>query len=386
LCSQFESPALIAPELSKEEEMSRYTERIERLSQQLEMHALDYLVLIPGANFTYFTGLRKELSERPFVGFFPASGTPAFIVPRLEQTATEESLPYGGAFYVYTDEDGYERAFKRTCSDLAGKCLGIEYRSMRLLELRQIEKAAPGSSFEEADPFLAQLRMIKDTEEIATMREAVRISEEALRATLDQVRPGQTEMEVQNLLHIELLHRGAHGMGFDPLILSGPRAALPHATTADRTLQSGDCLIIDFGGKIGSYTADITRTVAIGTNNPEWKEIYAIVKEANAAAHRLAKPNVKAENVDRAARSVIEKAGYGEYFTHRTGHGLGLDVHEPPYIVAGDKTPLQSGMTFTIEPGIYIPGKYGVRIEDDVLITEDGCETLSTFPRELIAI
>jgi len=366
--------------------MSRYTERIERLSQQLKMHTIDYLVLIPGANFTYFTGLHKELSERPFAAFFPASGIPTFIVPRLEQTATEESLPYDANFYVYTDEEGYERAFKRACSDLVDKRLGMEYRSMRLLELRQIEKEAPGSSFEEADPFLAQLRMAKDTEEIATIREAIRISEEALQATLDQVRSGQTEMEVQNLLHIELLHKGAHGMGFDPLILSGPRAALPHATAADRILQSGDCLIIDFGGKIGGYTADITRTVAIGTDNPEWKEIYEVVKEANTAARRLARPDVKAEDVDRAARSVIEKAGYGEYFTHRTGHGLGLDVHEPPYIVAGDKTPLQPGMTFTIEPGIYIPGKYGVRIEDDVLITEDGCETLSTFPREFIAI
>ena len=366
--------------------MSCYTERIEYLSEQLEMHALDYLVLIPGANFTYFTGLRKDLSERPFVGFFPASGIPTFIVPRLEQTATEESLPYDADFYAYTDEEGYERAFERACSDLVGKRLGMEYRSMRLLELRQIEKDAPGSSFEEADPFLARLRMVKDTEEIATMREAIRISEEALQAMLDQVRPGQTEMEVQNLLHIELLHKGAHGMGFDPLILSGPRAALPHATAADRTLQPGDCLIIDFGGKIGSYTADITRTIAIGTDNPEWKEIYEVVKEANATARRLARPDVKAEDVDRAARGVIEKAGYGEYFTHRTGHGLGLDVHEPPYIVAGDKTPLQPGMTFTIEPGIYIPGKYGVRIEDDVLITEDGCEALSTFPRELIAI
>ena len=366
--------------------MSHYTERIERLSQQLEVHALDYLVLIPGANFTYFTGLRKEVSERPFVGFFPASGSPTFIVPRLEQRATEESLPYDADFYVYTDDEGYERAFKRACSALVGKRLGVEYRSMRLLELRQIEKDASGSSFEEADPFLAQLRMVKDTEEIATMQEAIRISEEALHATLSQVRPGQTEMEVQNLLHIELLHKGAHGMGFDPLILSGPRAALPHATAADRTLQSGDCLIIDFGGKIGSYTADITRTVAIGTDNPEWKKIYEVVKEANATAYRLAKPNITAENVDRAARGVIEKAGYGEYFTHRTGHGLGLDVHEPPYIVAGDKTRLQPGMTFTIEPGIYIPGEYGVRIEDDVLITEDGCKSLSTFPRELIVI
>jgi Xaa-Pro aminopeptidase len=262
----------------------------------------------------------------------------------------------------------------------------MEYRSMRLLELRQIEKDTPGSSFEEADPLLAQLRMVKDTEEIATMREAIRISEEALQATLDQVRPGQTEMEVQNLLHIELLHMGAHGMGFDPLILSGPRAALPHATAADRTLQPGDCLIIDFGGKIGSYTADITRTVTIGTDNPEWKEIYEVVKEANAAARHIVRPDIKAEDVDRAARGVIEKAGYGEYFTHRTGHGLGLDVHEPPYIVAGDKTPLQPGMTFTIEPGIYIPGKYGVRIEDDVLITKDGCESLSTFSRNLIAV
>jgi len=362
--------------------------RVKGLARRLDSHGIDVLALLPGANFTYYTGLSKGLSERPTVAFFSPNRRPAFIVPSFELSSTKQLLSSDVEFFAYTDEQGYEGAFQRASDTLklAGKQIGVEYQSMRLLELRQIERSVPDCVIKEADALLAESRMVKDDGELESMREAIRITEAALRLTIDQVRPGQTELEVQNILHAEMLRAGAHGLGFDPLILSGPRAALPHATAEGRAIQSGDCLIFDFGAKYESYTADITRTFSIGTENPEWKEIYEVVKEANAAARRLAGPNVKAQDVDRAAREVIEKAGYGEYFTHRTGHGLGLEVHEPPYIVAGNETLLQPRMTFTIEPGIYISGRYGVRIEDDVVITEDGCESLATFPRELMVI
>ena len=163
---------------------------------------------------------------------------------------------------------------------------------------------------------------------------------------------------------------------------AGPNAASPHAVPSDRPIQPGETIVVDCGAIVGGYAADITRTFAIGALEPEMARVYEIVQAANAAGRAAAGPGVPAEEVDRAARAVIEEAGYGECFTHRTGHGLGLEVHEPPYIVAGNERVLKPGMTFTVEPVIYLPGRGGVRIEDDVVVTPTGAESLTTFPRE----
>jgi Xaa-Pro dipeptidase len=173
-------------------------------------------------------------------------------------------------------------------------------------------------------------------------------------------------------------------MSFGSIIASGPRTASPHTSASGRVLQPGELLLFDCGVAHHSYMADITRTFAVGEPDPELVEIYEIVKKANAAARRYAGPGDRAEEIDGVARQVIERAGYGQHFIHRTGHGLGLEVHEPPYIVDGNDTVLRPGMTFTIEPGIYLPGKGGIRIEDDIVITEEGCESLTTFSRDLI--
>ncbi len=357
--------------------------RLGRLREALGAERLDGVLLLPGANFTYYTGIEKGQSERPLVLFLPEGGMPFLLVPRLEEAATREALPYEATAIVYTDEEGYEKAFAALGARLSGKRIGVEVRNMRLLEAWQVEAHAPGCHLEAIDPVLSQLRMVKDREEIAAIREAVRITQAGLQAIRERIRPGQSERDVQQALHLELLRCGAQGLGFDPLILSGPRAALPHAGASDRELEPGDCLILDFGARVGTYAADITRTFAIGEAHPRREGIYEVVLQANAAARRTAGPGVMAGEVDQAARAVIEDAGYGPFFTHRTGHGLGLEIHEPPYIVAGDATRLEPGMTFTIEPGIYLPGEAGVRIEDDVVITQGGCESLTTFPREL---
>jgi Xaa-Pro aminopeptidase len=176
------------------------------------------------------------------------------------------------------------------------------------------------------------------------------------------------------------------GVAFSPLVQAGLSAAFPHGNAGDRKVQMGDVLLIDFGYTMDDYPADITRTVVVGTPSAEIKRIYETVKAANAAARAIAKPGSTCQEVDRAARAVIEAAGYGKYFTHRTGHGLGLEGHEAPYIVEGNATVLQPGMMFTIEPGVYIEGVGGVRIEDNVVITETGHDCLTTFERELISI
>jgi Xaa-Pro dipeptidase len=263
------------------------------------------------------------------------------------------------------------------------KRLGIEAYKMRVLELRLLEKAAYALTCEAADAIIAQLRLIKDADEIAAMRRAVEITERALDDVLDAVRVGMTERQIDNLLTQALQQRGAEGLAFEPLIQSGPNSALPHATAGERAVQAGDVLLLDFGVTFGGYLSDITRTFVVGQALDEIKKIYELVKQANTAGRAAAKPGVSGQDVDRAARKVIEDAGYGQYFTHRTGHGLGLEGHEPPYMVEGNVVPLAVGNTFTIEPGIYVPGLGGVRIEDDLVVTENGAESLTTYDREL---
>lgn len=367
-----------------------YEARVGGLKKRLAQQDIDVLALLPGAHITYLTGIEKELSERPLVFFLPSSESarPLILLPRFEAETFARALPYAVDTITYTDEEGYAHAFAEAAEalHLTGKTVGMEARSMRLLELRQIERNAPGAKVVEIDQLLSQGRMRKDSDEIEAIRTAIKVSEESLRATCAQVKVGISERDVQMILNMEMLKNGADGNGFPPIVLSGERAALPHGTASDRKLQEGDCLLIDYGFRVGAYSADITRTFFIGTNNPEWKEIYEIVKQANEAGRKMAGPGVPAEQVDAAARAVIVNAGYGEYFNHRTGHGLGLEIHEPPYIVAGNKTVLQPGMVFTVEPGIYLADKVGVRIEDDIVITEDGADSLSTYPRELTSL
>jgi Xaa-Pro dipeptidase len=234
-----------------------------------------------------------------------------------------------------------------------------------------------------AEDVLAGLRMCKDEHEIKQMRRAISVTEDALEKTMRQVSVGMTEREVASLLTIEVLRAGGAGMAFPPIVVAGPNAASPHSTPSDRPIQRGETIVVDCGAVIRGYAADITRTFVIAGLEPELVQVYEVVRAANEAGRNAVGPGVPAEEVDRATRAVIEEAGYGEYFIHRTGHGLGLEVHEPPYVVAGNRRVLEPGMTFTVEPGIYLTGRGGVRVEDDVLVTPDGAETLTTFRREL---
>jgi Xaa-Pro dipeptidase len=213
------------------------------------------------------------------------------------------------------------------------------------------------------------------------------MAQEAMELLLPEIKVGMTEKEIASKL---VLHSFKLGSGtnlpFMPIVASGPNSANPHATPTDRKLQNGDLLVIDWGVNVNGYLSDLTRTFSIGEPTEQQKEIHQIVHKANQAAHAVVKPGITAGEVDKAARDVIEKAGYGEYFTHRTGHGLGMQTHEPPYMRAGNDVILEPGMVFTIEPGIYIPDQDGVRIEDDVIVTEDGINSFSDMTRELQVI
>ena len=360
--------------------------RIQKLIESAAKRGVDCVAVMPGANMTYLTGLPFHLMERATVAFFPARGRPALVLPALEATKPASGpVKIDWQLFPWTDEEGPVAAFAAASKALAlpGKTLAVEELVMRVRELRLIEASAPGVRFADAGPLLSSLRMRKDEAEIARMRQAVGITEAALEATLAKIHIGMTEREIANELLLEMLRGGAESLPFEPIVLTGPNSALPHGAPGDRRLQSGDLLLFDFGLSMGGYTSDITRTFAVGDVGDELHRAYDVVKRANEAGRKAARPGIEIQEVDRAARKVITDAGLGEYFTHRTGHGLGLEGHEPPFACEGDTTILEPGMTFTVEPGVYLPGKGGVRVEDDVVITADGCESLTTFDREL---
>jgi Xaa-Pro dipeptidase len=363
-------------------------QRIAKLLHLAAQQHLDAIAIMPGPNMQYFSGLHFHLSERPAVALFPVQGRPALICPAFEATKTQRS-PIAWQLFTYVDGQNPLEAFQAACAalQLDRSRLGLEAYKMRVLELRLFEQAASNLTCEAADDLIAELRMIKDADEITQMRRAVAITEGALDEVLKVVRVGMTEHAVANELTLALLRGGAEGLAFDPLIQSGPNTALPHVSASERVIQAGDMLLLDFGITINGYNSDITRTFAVGQSpSMEFQKIYETVKRANAAGRAAARPGISGQDIDRATRQVIVEAGYGEYFTHRTGHGLGLEGHEPPYMVEGNAVPLEAGNSFTIEPGIYVPGLGGVRIEDDMVITANGAESLTTYDRELRVI
>jgi Xaa-Pro dipeptidase len=365
---------------------SIYNERQQSLKVSLNQNNFTAVALNPGPDLSYLTGLDFHLMERPVVGLFPVEGNPALILPALEQGKTE-FLDYElNPIFYSEDQSTWKNAFKeglKIAGLVTGK-LGIIPRRLRFLELKFLEDAAPKMEIVSAQPILNSLRTIKSDQEISSMEEAVRIAECALAGILASIQPGVTERELASNLVGRLLHQGSDPkLPFFPIVAFGSNTANPHAFPTEKFLQPGDLVLIDWGANAEGYFSDITRTYAMGDTNPELEKIAEFVKAANAAATAAVKPGVKASAVDQAAREVVESAGYGEYFIHRTGHGLGREAHEEPYISQFDQTVLQPGMTFTIEPGIYLPHRGGVRIEDNVLVTEDGCRSLTNLPRDL---
>jgi Xaa-Pro dipeptidase len=365
---------------------NQFARRQHTLFSTLKRQGLAALVLNPGPSLTYLTGLHFHLSERPIIMIFSPETAPVIVLPELE-SAKLDGISFEATSFSYgEDPDTWSEVFRQAAlaSNINGRVLGVEPGRLRFLELRFLESAAAKAEFISAAESVDSLRTRKDEGEIAAMRKAVEIAQSAMLATRPRIRKGATEQEIAAELTLQLLRAGSEPqLPFFPIVSGGPNSANPHATPTDRPLQSGDLLVIDWGATWEGYASDLTRTFAIGMVDEELVHIAQIVEQANAAGRAAAGPGVAAETVDKAAREVIEAAGYGQYFIHRTGHGLGMEVHEAPYIRSGNPRSLQPGMTFTIEPGIYLPERGGVRIEDDVLITSRGCESFSSLPREL---
>jgi len=359
--------------------------RMQKLLDLIKESGLAGMAFNPGPTLTYLTGMHLHLMERPTILLVKQSGEAAMVLPELEKG----KLPEDGNIRPFTYGDNpnqWMMPFEQASIwlNLGEGRVGVAPNRMRFMELQYLEKAFPKLEFVDGGQVLERLRMIKDEDEIINMRTAAQIAQQALLVTLRTLRAGMTEKEIANELVIQLLKAGSSpDMPFQPIVSLGENSANPHAVPTERALKQGDVLLIDYGASFEGYLSDITRTFTFGEVDNELLKIAEIVLEANRAGRQAGKPGLDVGAVDRAARSVITDAGYGPSFIHRTGHGLGMEPHEPPYVFAENDTVLTPGMTFTVEPGIYLPGKGGIRIEDDVVVRSSGLESLTNLPREL---
>lgn len=351
---------------------------------------LDAIALVPGANFLRLFGRDFHQMERPMVVVVPREGTPVAIVPNLE-LGSFAPLGFPGEVFDWRDEAGFMGAFMAAGAALPqlgkGTRIGVEGQRMRVFDFQALQKALPHTMLIDAHADISAIRLHKTAEEIAALREAIKRSEAALEATLPQVKIGMTEKQVEAVLLGELFKAGCDGLSFDPIVAAGDNAANSHASPrADYAIKAGDALLFDFGGRYRHFSADITRTFFVGHVSEHDRAFYDTVLAANAAGHHIARPGVTASDVDDAVSRVLENSQFAAFKRHKTGHGLGLDVHEAPQIMRGNTQVLEPGMVFTIEPGLYRDGEAGVRIEDDVVVTENGVESLTTFSKELRVI
>jgi len=354
--------------------------RVERARQLMSANGLQGIVVTNGSSLTYYSAVHWWLSERFFGMILPAKGDPFFVCPAFEEDRAREQLsngPFGKNADVRTwqeDENPYTRV-AQGMSDLGVKSgkLGIEEKTPFVFS-NNIAMALPALEIVSATQVTAGCRMIKSEHEIALMRLAAQVSLAAYAAAYHALQPGMTQQQFAELVRLAHSQQGFTG-GAEVQV--GEYSALPHGSVHPQEIREGTILLMDGGCSVEGYASDISRTFVLGKPTDKMKSVFDIVHKAQATALATARPGLPCENVDAAARKVIVDAGYGpgfKYFTHRVGHGMGMDGHEWPYLVHGDKLPMQANMTFSDEPGVYIRGEFGVRLEDDMHILPDGAE------------
>ncbi len=359
-------------------------ERLARLQAEMDRAGIDVTLVGPSSDFRYLTGFDAHLSERMTLLIVPRSGPVSVVVPMLEAPLilnrrelfdisawTETETPWERAAALMELRDGG-----------SGTTIAVSDQLWSVFLLR-LQASIPRASWISATPVMRPLRMHKDERERELLREVSRRTDEAWEAFIANDRiAGLTERQAMTLLRDRTAARGLtiHG----GICASGPNSASPHHHTGERVIQPGDSVIFDWGGTLEGYHSDVTRTVHVGPPTAEYRTVYDAVRAANQAAYDAVRPGVACQDIDRAARDVITAAGYGDAFIHRVGHGLGLDIHEEPYMVGGNDLPLAPGMVFSDEPGIYLEGRFGVRIEDTVICVEDGGDRINHATRDLI--
>lgn len=360
------------------------TDRLQRSLAVLAAGGVDLLVVTPSADMLYLIGYSARPSERPTLLVAGRDRPPIVIIPELETGGVEDVSGLQLRVYAETEDpfalladvvEGCRAHIKISVSD-----------QMWAAVLLRLQSAFSEAEFIPASPLLRQLRMRKSADEVDLLSQAGAKADAAFQQIVQLHFAGRTERQLGFEIADILRAQGLDTAEWGPIVASGPNSASPHHMTGERVVHEGDVVVLDFGGSVQGYQADITRTVHVGTPDREFHHVYDVVRQAQEAGVRAAELGVSAESVDRAARGVINTAGYGTFFMHRTGHGIGLEAHEEPFIIAGNALHLEPGMTFSVEPGIYLPGRFGVRIEDIVALTESGPRRLNTASRDLIIV
>ena len=359
-----------------------FERRTRRAQSRLADAGADALVCAPSRDCQYLSGVDGEQSDRLQLLIVPAEGDPTFVVPELDASPVRAAT-WVDDVRTWSDADGPTPALDPVLDALAPSTVLVSDRTWAQFVL-DLQDRLPDSEFGLASDVLEPLRLRKDERE----REALRTAAEVADATMRDVRAlgadavGMTERSLAAFVEERLAANGGTGVAFDTIVAAGPNGADPHHASGGREIRAGDPVVLDFGTRVDGYPSDQTRTLVFDGEPAEaYAEVHEVVREAQAAGVEAVEPGVPASAVDRAAREVIEAAGYGDAFVHRTGHGVGLDVHEEPYLVAGNDRPLEPGMVCSVEPGIYLDGRFGCRIEDLVVVTGDGCERLNRTDR-----
>jgi Xaa-Pro aminopeptidase len=365
---------------------SRYETRLEKALAAVEANGLDAMLVGVGSDLRYLTGYEAMPLERLTMLALRPPGRPFIVVPRLERGAAEAGLRTPVEIRTWEEtEDPYARVVDGIAPD--GRVAVSD--TLPAMHLLRIQAALGASSrYSLASSVLRDLRMIKDADEVALLRAAAQAADRVVAQIAGGRLVGRTEADVASEVRDRLVAEG-HDEAHFAIVASGPNSASPHHEASDRVIGAGEPIVLDIGGTLGGYGSDITRTLWVTGGDPAngppeaFQDLFDVLFRAQATGTATVRPGVACEAVDAAARSVIDDEGYGAAFFHRTGHGIGLDGHEDPYLVAGNTLPLAAGMAFSVEPGIYFPGEYGARIEDIVVCGEDGPIALNEAPRAL---
>lgn len=369
----------------------QHVDRLDKARSLMRTRGLDYLLVGPSADLYYLIGARTRPSERLTLLIVPQDG-PAHVVAPAFEAPTLPPMPADVQVVTWMETDNPARIAATLISGNenpggAHCTIGVGERLWSLFLLR-LQAELPRAAFTPAEAVMTALRQVKSPEEIGLLAASGAAADEVFGDIIRRPFAGRSELDIAQELAGLLKARGLAVEG-TPIVAAGPNSASPHHHSGERIVQAGDAVVIDYGGTYQSYYSDITRTVFVGAApapGSEAERVYTLVAAAQEAAVRAAHPGMPCEDLDAVARKLLSEAGYGQYFTHRLGHGIGLDGHEPPYMVSGNTTPLEVGMAFTIEPGLYLPGKFGVRIEDTVVLDEGGARRLNNARRELTVV
>jgi D-alanyl-D-alanine dipeptidase len=362
-----------------------YRRRVAAATAATAKAGLAGLVITPGYDLCYLLGSRAQTFERLTALVLPVAGDPTVVLPRIELASLKESAATDLGLTVRDWVDGddpYQLVAAAIGVAPAATAVTDSMPALHLLPLADVLGVLPVL----ATDVLRQLRMVKDASEVDALRKAGAAIDRVHARVPEFLVPGRTEADVAADIAEAIVAEGHSDVAF-VIVGSGPHGADPHHGYSDREIRAGDIVVVDIGGSYEpGYNSDSTRTYSIGEPSSEVAQQYSVLQRAQRAAVEVVRPGVTAEQVDAAARGVLAEAGLAEYFVHRTGHGIGLSVHEEPYIVAGNDLPLQVGMAFSVEPGIYFPGRWGARIEDIVVVGEDGAQSVNNRPHELIVV